>query len=72
MNDIDRELLKALNLARPMQLWGVRGGRFVLDTGAGGEKPFTRGDVVEILNREAAALEVKANMIRTKVDSAMG
>lgn len=67
MDNIDRELLKALKLACPAQLWGVRGGSFVLDTGAA-EKFYSRADVGEILNRERAALEVKAGLIQTALD----
>lgn len=67
MEDVDRELLKSLNLARPMQLWGIRNGRFLLDTGAA-ERFYTRTEVAEMLDRERAALEVKANMIQTTLD----
>lgn len=67
MSDVNRELLKALKLACPMELWGITGRRFVLDTGAA-EKFYSRSDVAGILNRERAALEVKAEMIQKALD----
>lgn len=67
MNDIDSKVLSVLKIANPRQLWGVRNGRFILDTGAT-EKNYSRAEVAEILNRERAALEVKANMIQTTMD----
>lgn len=68
MDDLDKALLRALKIARPMQLWRVvRYGRFVLDTGAT-EKGYSRAEVAEILNRERAALEVKAAAIQHALD----
>jgi len=67
MSDVNSELLKALKLACPMQMWGIRGRRFILNTGAG-EKFYSRSDVAGMLNRERAALEVKAGMIQKALD----
>lgn len=67
MADVNKELLKALKLACPMQLWGIYHGVFELDGGSR-KKFYTRVQVVEMLNRERAALEVKANMIQTALD----
>ena len=65
--DIDRKILSALKTACPMQLWGIRRGRFILDTGAT-EKNYSREDVASILNRERATLEVKASMLQSTLD----
>lgn len=68
MDDIDKALLRALKIACSMQLWGVvREGRFVHDTGAT-ERFYSRAEVAEILNRERAALEVKAGAIQHALD----
>lgn len=68
MDDLDKELLRALKITFSMSLWGVvRSGRFVLDTGAT-EKGYSRAEVAEILNRERAALEVKAGVIQHALD----
>ena len=67
MADVNKELLKALNLVYPMRLWGIKHGMFEFDTGPR-LKFYTREQVVEMLNRERAALEVKANMIQTALD----
>ncbi len=69
--DIDQELLKAIQMVRPLQLWAARDGRFILMSGLT-EMLRSRNEVVEILNRERAALEVKANMIQTALDLVKG
>jgi len=66
--DINRKILSAIQSARPLQLWGLHAkGYFILSTGVAEER-HTRTEVVEILNRERATLEVKASMIQSVLD----
>lgn len=65
--DLDRKILSVLKEACPMQQWGIREGRFILDTGSA-EKFYSREEVIAILNRERALLEVKAGRIQFALD----
>jgi hypothetical protein len=67
MSNINKELLKALHIAFPAQLWGLHGKRFIINTGAA-ETFYSRSEVAEELNRERAALEVKASLIQSALD----
>lgn len=67
MNDINGKILSILKEVCPMQQWGFRGGRFILNTGSG-EKFYSREEVVSILNRERALLEVKAQRVQFALD----
>lgn len=61
--DVDKELLKALKVAFPMQLWGVHGGRFIWDTGTR-ERYYARAEVVGILIRERRVFQASAELIQ--------
>jgi len=72
VNDIDSKLLKALGIAFPGQLWRLyHDCMFELETG-GRKKFYSREQVVEMLNRERAALEVKANLIQHHLEGVKG
>jgi len=68
METIDSELLEALRVACPMQMWGIRKGCIYLDTGAQ-EKFYTRAEIVAILVRERRKLEARVELIQGGLDA---
>lgn len=70
MEAVDRELLEALKVACPMQMWGIRKRCIYLDTGAQ-EKFYTREEIVAILVRERNRLKVREVLIQKGLDATL-
>lgn len=66
MSNINVELLKVLHIVFPAQRWRLVEG--VFSPTAGTAQSYSRARVAEKLNRERAALEVKASRIQSVLD----